>query len=67
MYPGFGLLSTRVMKKEPLSYTFVEPDKRVVKSLQRCAQAGEVRVSVILQLLILTFFQLVISVRIVPI
>ena len=44
MYPGFGLLSTRVMKKEPLSYTFVEPDKRVVKSLQRCAQAGEVRV-----------------------
>lgn len=41
MYPGFGLLSQRLMKREPLSYTFIEPDKRVVKSLQRVAQAAE--------------------------
>lgn len=40
-YPGFGLLSTRILKKEPLSYTFVEPDKRVVQSLGRLAQAAE--------------------------
>jgi len=41
MYPAFGLLSQRLMKREPLSYTFIEPDKRVVKSLQRVAQAAE--------------------------
>lgn len=27
LYPGFGLLSLRFLRKEPLSYTFVEPDK----------------------------------------
>ena len=32
---------TRILKKEPLSYTFVEPDKRVVQSLGRLAQAAE--------------------------
>ena len=31
----------RILKKEPLSYTFVEPDKRVVQSLGRLAQAAE--------------------------
>ena len=40
-YPTFGLLSTRLLKKEPLSYTFVEPDKRVIKSLERLAQAAK--------------------------
>ena len=38
LYPGFGLLATRLMKKEPFSYTFVEDDKRTVKSLQRLCQ-----------------------------
>ena len=41
MFPAFGLLSTRLLKKEPLSYTFVEVDKNVVKSLERLAQAGQ--------------------------
>ena len=31
LYPSFGLLSLRLLKKDPLSYTFVESDKRVVK------------------------------------
>jgi len=37
LYPGFGLLSLRFLRKEPLSYTFVEPDKRsVVAESESC-------------------------------
>ena len=35
------IIPSRILKKEPLSYTFVEPDKRVVQSLGRLAQAAE--------------------------
>ena len=38
---AFEIAFFRILKKEPLSYTFVEPDKRVVQSLGRLAQAAE--------------------------
>ena len=41
LYPSFGLLSLRLLKKEPTSYTFVESDKRVIKSLQNIAQSAQ--------------------------
>ena len=41
LYPTFGFLSLRLMKKAPLSYTLVESDKRVVSALKSVGQAAQ--------------------------